>query len=316
MNSIITRIIVSAMGLWLVFGFTAVLGANVATAEQVVPGHMATNLTRVTPEMIAKITQACPAEPAAQPEKPRKILIFSRTENFTHDSISVAEKALTILGEKTGAFSADISYDYGVFDAGKLAAYDAIILNNAQQLKIPAGAAREALLDFVRGGKGVVLIHSAVSNFDDFPEAKAMVGGAGAGHPWGHYFAWRFKVEEPKHPITSCFDPAGFSMKDEQYQYDQNNTGRQNVRVLMSMDMSDPATAKDDKGKQRGFRTDGFNPVVWVRQAGKGRVFVNGFGHNKEGYWDSRLLKLNLAGIQYAIGDLKADDAIQKLPNP
>lgn len=281
-----------------------------SAAEPVVPAYMVTNLTKVTPEMIESIAKACPDKPLSPPAKPRKVLVFSRTENFTHDSILVAEKAFTVLGEKTGAFSAEVGYDYEIFDAAKLANYDAIILNNAQQLKIPAGAARDALLDFVRSGKGIVLIHSAVSNFDDFPEAKKMVGGAGAGHPWGHYLAWRFKVEEPNHPITACFDPAGFSFKDEQYQYDQNNTGRQNVRVLVSMDMSDPATAKDDKGKQRGFRTDGLNPVVWIKQAGKGRVFVNGFGHNKEGYWDPRMLKLNLAGIQYADGDLKADDAV------
>ena len=288
------------------------LAAGVAAAaEPVVPAYMATNLAKVTPEMVDRITRACPDKPLAAPAKPRRLLIFSRTENFTHDAISVAEKALTILGERTGAFAAEVSYDYDVFDAARLADYDALVLNNAQQLKIPAGAPRQALLDFVRGGKGLVLIHSAVSNFDDFPEAKKMVGGAGAGHPWGHYLAWRFKVEEPDHPITAGLDPAGFSFKDEQYQYDQNSTGRHNVRVLVSLDMSDPATAKDDKGKARGFRTDGLNPVVWIRAADQGRVFVSGFGHNQEGYWDPRLLRLNLAGIQYALGDLKADDALR-----
>jgi type 1 glutamine amidotransferase len=165
----------------------------------------------------------------------------------------------------------------------------------------------------VRNGKGLVLLHAAVDNFEDFPEAKTMVGGIGAGHPWGHYSAWRFKVEEPKHPITAHLDPSGFSMKDEQYQYDQNHTGRHNVRVLVSLDMSDAGTAKDENGKLRGFRTDGLNPVVWVRREGRGRVFVNGFGHNNETCWDCSMLQLNLAGIQYALGDLKADDAI--LPN-
>ena len=297
-------------GIGLAAGLFHLVAIAAAAAEPVVPAHMVTNLTKMTPEMVENISRACPDKPLAAPVKPRKVLLFSRTENFTHDSILVAEKAFTMLGEKTGAFSTEVSYDYDVFDANGLANYDAIILNNAQQLKIPAGAARDAFLDFVRGGKGLVLIHSAVSNFDDFPEAKRMVGGAGAGHPWGHYLAWRFKVVEPAHPITACFDPAGFSFKDEQYQYDQHTTGRHTVRVLVSMDMSDPATAKDVKGKQRGFRTDGFNPVVWIKPAGKGRVFVNGFGHNNEGYWDSRMLKLNLAGIQYALGDLKADDAV------
>ena len=285
--------------------------AEAAGAEPAIPGIMLPELTKVTPEMIAKITAACPGEPLAKPERPRKILIFSRCESFTHHSISVAEKALAILGEKTRAWSTDVSYDYSVFAAAKLAGYDAIVLNNCENMAFPEGATREDLLNFVRDGKGIVALHSAVSNFgsDDLAELRTMMGGVSAGHPWGHYLSWRFKVEEAGHPITADLNPNGFSMKDAMYQFD-TRTSRKNVRVLVSMDMSDPATAKDENGKQRGFRTDGLNPVVWVRREGKGRVFVNCFGNNDEIFWSPSMLKLNLAGIQYAVGDLKADDAV------
>lgn len=278
--------------------------------EPKVPGIMEPELTNVTPEMIAKIKAACPSEPLVKPAKARKILVFSRCESFTHHSITVAHEAFRILGEKTGAWSSvDISYDYDVFDAVKLRAYDAIVLNNCENLLLPEGAPRQALLDFVRDGKGIVAIHSAVSNFgnDDQGELRKMIGGVSAGHPWGHYLAWRFKVEEPTHPITAHLNPDGFSKMDAMYQFD-TRTSRKNVRVLVSMDMSDPTTAKDEKGKPRGFRTDGLNPVVWVKPEGRGRVFVNCFGNNDEIFWDASMLKLNLAGIQYAIGDLKADD--------
>ncbi|HEX8916577.1 MAG TPA: ThuA domain-containing protein, partial [Humisphaera sp.] len=291
----------------------ALLLAGTVTAaadESAVPGIMLPELTKVTPEIVARITAAAPAEPAAKPAKPRRILVFSRCENFTHHSISVAERALTILGQKTGAWATDVSYDYGVFTAERLSAYDAVVLNNCQEMLLPAGAPRRDLLDFVRRGKGIVAIHSAVDNFgsDDQADLRAMMGGCSAGHPWGHYLTWRFKVEEPGHPVTAALNPAGFAMRDAMYQFD-TRTGRGNVRVLVSMDMSDPATARDEAGKPRGFRTDGLNPVVWVRRAGEGRVFVNCFGNNDEVFWDASMLRLNLAGIQYAIGDLKADDA-------
>ncbi len=287
-------------------------GAGAAVGDEPkIPGIMLPELTKVTPEMIANITAACPKEPLAKPEKPRKLLVFSRCENFTHHSISVAERALTLLGEKTGAWSTEISYDYEVFEAKRLAAYDAIVLNNCQNMEFPAGAPREALLAFVRNGRGIVALHSAVDNFgsDDLGALRTMLGGCSAGHPWGHYLAWRFKVEEPNHPLTAHLNPDGFSMKDAMFQFD-TRTGRQNVRVLVSMDMTDPTTAKDENGKQRGFRTDGLNPVVWVRPEGKGRVFVNCFGNNDEIFWSASMLRLNLAGIQYATGDLIADDAI------
>ena len=285
--------------------------ASAVGEEPKIPSIMLPELTKVTPEMISKITTACPSEALAKPAKPRKILVFSRCENFTHHSISVAERALTILGEKTRAWSTDISYDYSVFDAAKLAPYDAIVFNNNQNMVFPEGAPREDLLNFVRDGKGIVALHSAVDNFgsDDLTELRNMIGGVSAGHPWGHYLTWRFKVEEAGHPITAHLNPNGFSMQDAMYQFD-TRTSRKNVRVLVSMDMSDPATAKDESGKPRGFRTDGLNPVAWVRREGKGRVFVNCFGNNDEIFWTPSMLKLNLAGIQYALGDLKAYDAI------
>jgi type 1 glutamine amidotransferase len=195
-----------------------------------------------------------------------------------------------------------------VFKAGKLATYDAVVFNNNQNMEFPEGAAREDLRNFVRDGKGIIALHSAVDNFgsDDLTGLRNMIGGTSAGHPWGHYLKWRFKVEEAGHPITAHLNPNGFSMMDAIYQFD-TRTSRKNVRVLVSMDMTDPATAKDENGKPRGFRTDGLNPVVWIRREGKGRVFVNGFGNNDEILWSPSMLKLNLAGIQYALGDLKAD---------
>ena len=56
-------------------------------------------------------------------------------------------------------------------------------------------------------------------------------------------------------------------------------------------------------------RTDRDHPLGWFRRHGKGRVFYNAFGHNPETVPDKTLMKHWLAGIQYALGDLKADDS-------
>jgi hypothetical protein len=56
----------------------------------------------------------------------------------------------------TGAVEVETSREYEVFDAAKLAKYDAVVLNNTTRLKFPNDAQKQALLDFVLGGKGLI----------------------------------------------------------------------------------------------------------------------------------------------------------------
>jgi type 1 glutamine amidotransferase len=48
-------------------------------------------------------------------------------------------------------------------------------------------------------------------------------------------------------------------------------------------------------------------PVSWIRSYGKGRVFYCSLGHGAPVYSNSMVLQHDLAGIQYALGDLNAD---------
>jgi type 1 glutamine amidotransferase len=59
----------------------------------------------------------------------------------------------------------------------------------------------------------------------------------------------------------------------------------------------------DDPGK----RPDKDYAISWVREYGKGRVFYCALGHAAPTYWNPAVLKHFLAGIQFAIGDLKAE---------
>jgi type 1 glutamine amidotransferase len=49
-------------------------------------------------------------------------------------------------------------------------------------------------------------------------------------------------------------------------------------------------------------------PMSWIRRQGQGRVFYLGLGHGAPVFWNAPLLQHLLAGIQYALGDLPADD--------
>lgn len=48
--------------------------------------------------------------------------------------------------------------------------------------------------------------------------------------------------------------------------------------------------------------------MSWIRSYEKGRVFYSALGHGPAIFWNAVLLEHFLAGIQYALGDLKADD--------
>ncbi len=58
---------------------------------------------QISDKDISKIEKAIPSSTKIKTEKPRRILIFSRTEGYRHDSIPFAAKAFDLMGNKTGA---------------------------------------------------------------------------------------------------------------------------------------------------------------------------------------------------------------------
>jgi uncharacterized protein len=253
---------------------------------------------------LQKIEAAVPAAATAKPRKERHVLVFWRCEGFFHDrGIAGGNKAIELMGKKTGAYAADFSDDYAVFTSENLAKYDAVVLNNTTRLKLN-DAQRKALLEFVKNGKGFVGIHAAADNFYDWPEGAAMVGGLFDGHPWGANGTWAFRLDDPENSVTKEFNGKGFKLKDEIYQYNSPYT-RADRRVLVTLDLSDPTTGGVTNGVKR---TDKDFAVSWIKACGQGRDFFWGFGHSDNVFAEPALLRFFLNGMQYALGDLKADD--------
>jgi type 1 glutamine amidotransferase len=279
--------------------FTCLLVFAAATAQAESPEK----LRDLKNTEISQITEAMPTKPAAPAKKPRKMLIFWRCEGFFHGSIPVANKALEIMGEKTGAFEVTtVTDDYSVFTKESLRQFDIVCLNNTTHLNFDPKTTPErceALMDFVKSGKGLVGIHAAADNFYRWPEALEMMGNKFTGHPWGSGGTWAIKLDEPDHPLTAPFKGKGFKISDEIYRTDPPLYSRDNQRVLMSLDMSDPATVgvKDIKP------TDQDTGITWIKSCGKGRVFYCGLGHNNPVFWNTPVLEHFLLGIQFAAGD-------------
>ena len=260
----------------------------------------------------AKIQAALPAKALAKPRSVRRILVFYRCETFVHSSIVAGNYAMQEMGKKTGAFTADLADEYSVFSKANLKQYDAILFNNTTSLALENDNQREAILGFIGAGKGVAGIHAASDNFYKWKSGARMIGGQFNGHPWGSGGTWSFKLDDPKHILNRAFKGGGFWHKDEIYQYKpETYAGTGELRVLVSLDLNKPQTMKPlerNAGLKKQYTEGGRTvPVSWIRAFEGGRVFYTNLGHNESTYWNDAVLHHYLDGLQYALGDLKAD---------
>jgi type 1 glutamine amidotransferase len=253
-----------------------------------------------------QIKAAMPSKPAVKPKKKRKLLVYSKPSGFKHGSIGAGKIMLKIMGEKTGAFEPVFNDDASQFTPAYLKKFDAVFFNNTTKVEkaFKSPEHRAALLNYVKNGGGWGGLHSASdAGGKGWMAYTEMVGGYFHGHPWGSGGTWTFNVEDPKNAIMKGFTSTEFQAKDEIYK--QQFYERSKVRVLISL----------NAGKsKRGGRPDNDNPVVWVRDYGKGRVFYSNFGHNKQIFFDSKMLEHYLAGIQFALGDLEVET--KSVPKP
>jgi len=271
-------------------------------------------LKPVPQEDVAKLEGLIGPQLTVKPAKPRNVLVFWRCEGFVHrEAIEYANLAFEIAANKTKAFTVELTRDYEALRPANLAKYDALVLNNTTGMKTHGQDGNlfiePALLEFVRSGKGLVAIHGAADNFNQAVAAAEMVGGRFWGHPWGSGGTWAFKLDEPGHPLNKAFGGKGLKFSDEIYQVTSPAYNRAKLRVLVSLDMTDEETRKP--GGQKRHEIVPYQEeyaVSWIRPYGKGRVFYTTFAHDKRAYLDKAVLTHILDGLQYALGDLKADD--------
>jgi type 1 glutamine amidotransferase len=286
---------------------------------------------------VDKMMAALPEKAPAKPQKARNVLVLGRAAGYVHSSIPLAAKTVDALGEKTGAWKTVITYDAADINTANLQKYDAIILDSTTGCflddpndKAATDARRAALLAFIRGGKGIVGLHAASDSYHGTSCTPPAPGAGRGGGPqandplwpeWntiiGGYFKFHWndpqlitvKIDDPKSPLTAMFHGQPFEIHDETYTFAQDSFSRKNVHVLTSVDYD--KMSPEDKAKEpaQSARTDHDYALSWIRREGQGRLFYEAHGHHERNYAVRPMLEHILAGIQYAIGDLKAPDA-------
>ena len=215
-----------------------------------------------------------------QPAKPCRVLLITGRDVKAHDWRTTTPVLREHL-EQGGKFEVVVCEEPLVLESSALDSYDVILLNyyNHEWPSITPHA-RENLLAFVKGGKGLVPFHFSCRAFQDWPEYRNLVGRiwvTGSGH--GPRGTFKSKVVNKDHFITQGVED--FEADDELY---AKLVGEAKINVLVE--------GYSDWSKQ-------VEPLAWTLEYGKGRVFNIVFGHDVKACRNPQFARLLQRGTEW-----------------
>jgi cytochrome c len=242
---------------------------------------------------IVLLISSCTNKRAGEP----KVLIFSKTAGFYHESIPDGIAAIMKLGAENG-FQVDTTTNAELFTEENLQQYSAVIwlsttgdvLNHNQEADFER---------YIQAGGGYVGIHAASDTEYHWGWYNRLVGGyfsyhPGIGDPYPNVQDGTLNVTDRKHSTTR-FLPEIWNRRDEWYHFKKLNP---DVNVLMDI----------DEDSYKHTKPMGYHPMAWYHDYDGGRAFYTAGGHTSESYEEELFLQHILEGIKYAIGDNKKLD--------
>lgn len=252
---------------------------------------MRTTRLLTTTALGAALLLGCVTGPAAaKPTETGRVLVFSKTAGFRHDSIPDGIAAVRQLGATDG-LTVDATEDATAFTTRNLRRYDAVVfLSTTGDVLNPAQ--QRAFEGYIRQGGGYAGVHAAADTEYDWPFYGGLAGAWFDSHP--AIQPATVVVEDHAHPSTAAL-PARWERTDEWYNYRSNP--RANAHVLASLDES----------SYTGGTMDGDHPIAWCQTYQGGRAFYTGGGHTRESFADPAFRAHLLGGLRWATGAAQAD---------
>ncbi len=224
------------------------------------------------------------------PSGPYKVLIFSKTLGFHHDSIPTGITAIQNLGAANN-FIADATEDSNMFTNTNLSQYKAIIFLNPSG-NILNTLQQGALQQFIKSGKGFVGVHNAAALFDPAMDAWTWYQNM-LGAKYQSEIATEplcLQVLTNTHPSTASL-PNPWCYTEEAYNFDKNPKALGAVALL---NLNETTVSGGTMGAS--------HPFSWYKTYDGGRMWYTNGGANKAEYADANFLSHILGGIKYAAG--------------
>lgn len=263
------------------------------------------------------------ATAAVQAAPAHKILFFTKSSGFEHSVISwskgqpsLAEKTFLELGGKN-EWTFEFSKDGSKFSPEYLKGFDTVIFyttgdlttegTDKQPPMTPAG--KQALFDYVKGGKGFIGLHSASDTFHTANESKKgpdrYANHGKDADPYVCFLGAEFIIHGAQQVATNKvidkkfpgFETAGdsFAFNEEWYSL---KDFRSDLHVLTVID------APSMKGAP--YQRPAY-PTTWARAEGKGRVFYTAMGHRDDIWTNPTFQSILIGAIKWTTGDVKAE---------
>ena len=227
---------------------------------------------------------------AQEPAKIQVLMVTGDDVAPAHNWREISETTREVL-VSTGRFDVRVCEDPAILEsASALKKYDVIafMLYN-RNLPMLSDSGQENLLDFVKQGKGFYVQHLASASYGKWEEFGKLCGRhwvmGTSGH--GPRSVFQCQITATTHPITKGLK--NFAISDELYAKLQ---GDEEIEVLVKAD-SDWSN-----------RTE---PMVFVRNYGKGRSVHNALGHDGKAITNAGCRTLIARGVEWAATGKVAD---------
>lgn len=229
-----------------------------------------------------------------QPQREEtRVLVFSKTAGFRHESIKDGIAAIQKLGKEKD-FLVDTTENAFYFVEDSLTKYSAVIflnttgdvLNHRQQKDFQR---------YIQAGGGFVGIHAATDTEYDWPWFGKLVGAYFDGHPNDPNVRKATLDIVDKNHIATKMLPERWELEDEWYNF---RTINPDIHPLITI----------DETTYEGGTNGDYHPISWVHEFDGGRAFYTNIGHEPKDYIDPLFLGHIYGGIQYAIGKNKVLD--------